>query len=148
MLLVQRMRNKVAHEGSDGGRSGGWTIFEHLVMAAYVFPLAVKLLLEREGHYVLTDTDRGGCWAVDQLLALAQVFQRTARTSGRSPRMTVFGYSSRENTGSKLTDSANRRKGNTGAGRAVGPVIALYEGRIGTCNLTERCKRGFNGFCL
>ena len=59
------MRNKVAHEGSDGGRSGGWTIFEHLVMAAYVFPLAVKLLLEREGHYVLTDTDRGWCWAVD-----------------------------------------------------------------------------------
>ena len=66
------MRNKVAHEGSDGGRSGGWTIFEHLVMAAYVFPLAVKLLLEREGHYVLTDTDRGRCWAVDPLLALAQ----------------------------------------------------------------------------
>ena len=67
-------------------RSLGWTIFEHLVMAAYVFLLAVKLLLEREGHYVLTDTDRGRCWAVDQLLALAQVFQRTARTSGRSPR--------------------------------------------------------------
>ena len=66
------MRNKVVHEGSDGGRSGGWTIFEHLLMAAYVFPLAVKLLLEREGHYVLTDTDRGRCWAVDQLLALAQ----------------------------------------------------------------------------
>ena len=66
------MRNKVAHEGSDGGRSGGWTIFEHLVMAAYVFPLAVKLLLEREGHYALTDADRGRCQAVDQLLACAQ----------------------------------------------------------------------------
>ncbi len=71
------MRNKVAHKGSDGGRSGGWTIFEHLVMAAYVFPLAVKLLLERESHYVLTDTDRGGCWAVDQLLALAQLTQES-----------------------------------------------------------------------
>ena len=66
------MRNKVAHEGSDGGRSGGWTISEHLVMAAYVFPLAVKLLLEREGHYALTDTDRVGCRAVDQLLAAAR----------------------------------------------------------------------------
>ena len=41
-------------------------------MAAYVFPLAVKLLLEREGHYALTDTDRGGCLAVDKLLACAQ----------------------------------------------------------------------------
>lgn len=27
-------------------------------MAAHVFPLAVKLLLEREGHYTLTDDDR------------------------------------------------------------------------------------------
>ena len=66
------MRNKVAHKGSYGGRPWGWTISEHLVMAAYVFPLAVKLLLEREGHYALTDTDRGGCLAVDQLLAWAQ----------------------------------------------------------------------------
>ena len=84
------MRNKVAHEGSDGGRSGGWTIFEHLVMAAYVFPLAVKLLLEREGHYVLTDTDRGRCWAVDQLLALAQWTQESwtgIRKKAESPRL-------------------------------------------------------------
>ena len=66
------MRNKVAHKGSYGGRPWGWTISEHLVMAAYVFPLAVKLLLEREGHYALTDIDRGGCLAVDQLLAWAQ----------------------------------------------------------------------------
>ena len=72
------MRNKVAHEGSDGGRSRGWTISEHLVMAAYVLPLAVKLLLEREGHYALTDTDRGGCRAVDQLLALAQWVEEEA----------------------------------------------------------------------
>ena len=66
------MRNKVAHKGSYDGRPWGWTISEHLVMAAYVYPLAVKLLLEREGHYALTDTDRGGCRAVDQLLALAE----------------------------------------------------------------------------
>ena len=72
------MRSKVVHKGSYGGRPWGWTILEHLVMAAYVFPLAVKLLLEREGHYALTDTDRGGCRAVDQLLALAQWVEEEA----------------------------------------------------------------------
>ena len=79
------MRSKVAHKGSYGGRTWGWTIFEHLVMAAYVFPLAVKLLLEREGHYALTDTDRGGCRAVDQLLACAKwVEDEVARESQES----------------------------------------------------------------
>ena len=77
------MRSKVAHKGSYGGRPWGWTIFEHLVMAAYVFPLAVKLLLEREGHYALTDTDRGGCRAVDQLLALAQWVEEEAGTKSQ-----------------------------------------------------------------
>ena len=72
------MRSKVAHKGSPGGRSWGWTISEHLVMAAYVFPLAVKLLLEREGHYALTDTDRVGCRAVDQLLASSRWVEEEA----------------------------------------------------------------------
>ena len=74
------MRNKVAHKGSYGCRSWGWTISEHLVMAAYVFPLAVKLLLGREGHYALTDTDQAGCRAVDQLLALARWGEENAWT--------------------------------------------------------------------
>ena len=72
------MRSKVAHKGSYGGRPWGWTLFEHLVMAAYVFPLVVKLLLEREGHYALTDTDRAGCCAVDQLLASARWVEEEA----------------------------------------------------------------------
>ena len=79
------MRSKVAHKGSSGSRSWGWTIFEHLVMAAYVFPLAVKLLLEREGHYALTDTDRVGCRVVDQLLASARwVEEEAGRASKES----------------------------------------------------------------
>ena len=79
------MRSKVAHKGSPGGRSWGWTISEHLVMAAYVFPLAVKLLLEREGHYALTDTDLVGCRAVDQLLASSRwVEEEVSRESKES----------------------------------------------------------------
>ena len=94
------MRNKVAHEGSDGGRSGGWTIFEHLVMAAYVFPLAVKLLLEREGHYALTDTDRGGCLAVDKLLACAQWIEDEA---GRESQESWTGIHSKAIQNLRLT---------------------------------------------
>ena len=38
-------------------------------MAAWVFPLAVKLLLRREGYYTLSEHDEGHCFAIDKLLA-------------------------------------------------------------------------------
>ena len=50
----------------------GLSVFEHLVMAAHVFPLAVKLLLAKDGHYTLSDTDRARGLSVDKLLAAAQ----------------------------------------------------------------------------
>jgi len=63
------VRSKSIHRGTVAGRTWGWHPAEHLVMAAWVFPLAVKLLLQRDGHYTFTDRDRGRCLAVDQLLA-------------------------------------------------------------------------------
>lgn len=66
------VRSKVVHKGEEGSRSWGWEIAEHLVMAAHVFPLATKLLLANSGFYVLTDSDRGACLGVDQLLAETQ----------------------------------------------------------------------------
>lgn len=69
------VRSKVVHRGTPAARRWGWTVFEHLVMAAHVFPLTVKLLLEREGHYVLTDDDRVRCLAVDKLLASPRWFE-------------------------------------------------------------------------
>ena len=59
------VRSKVVHKGSHASRPWGWSLFEHLVMAAQVFPLIVKLLLEKEGHYALSDEDRVRCLAVD-----------------------------------------------------------------------------------
>jgi hypothetical protein len=67
---LYRLRNSSAHDGSHVGRVWGWSPPEHLLMAAFVFPLAVKLLLEREGNYKLTDEDMGRCLAVDKLLAI------------------------------------------------------------------------------
>lgn len=62
------LRSTVAHEGDRGARKWGWRPDEHLVMAAFVFPLAVKLLLSGEGHYSLTSADVGHCKAIDKLL--------------------------------------------------------------------------------
>lgn len=62
------LRNSYAHPKNRRGL--GWAPLEHLVMAAFVFPLLVKLLLERKGHYHLTPEDAAKCRAVDKLLAL------------------------------------------------------------------------------
>jgi hypothetical protein len=62
------LRSKVVHTGQHGSRKWGWNVFEHLVMAAYIFPLAAKLLLVESGHYKLTDDDQIRCLAVDKLL--------------------------------------------------------------------------------
>ena len=66
------VRSKVVHKGHHESRQWGWEIGEHLVMAAHVFPLTVKLLLEKEGHYALTDDDRAACLATDLLLVEKQ----------------------------------------------------------------------------
>jgi hypothetical protein len=49
-----------------------------------MLPIAVQLLLEQEGHYALTDTDRAACVATDLLLAEAQwVAGDDGRSEGR-----------------------------------------------------------------
>jgi hypothetical protein len=79
------VRSKVVHKGDHSSRSWGWQIGEHLVMAAHVFPLTVKLMLEKEGHYAPTDDDRGACLATDLLLVEKQwVEDRDGRNEGRS----------------------------------------------------------------
>ena len=64
------LRSKSVHKGHHSDRTWGWSLFEHLAMAAWVFPLTVKMLLQREGHYQLTDHDCSHCLAIDQLLAV------------------------------------------------------------------------------
>ena len=63
------VRSKVAHRGTTASREWGWSIHEHLVMAAHVFPLAVKLLLVQEGYYTLTDADIIWGRSVDPVVA-------------------------------------------------------------------------------
>lgn len=63
------VRSKSVHEGTAHGKTWGWAPAEHLVMAASVFPLVVKLLLHRDGYYNLSEKDHVRCLAVDKLLA-------------------------------------------------------------------------------
>ncbi len=60
----------VAHGEWRASRTWGWSPFEHLVMAAFVFPLVVKLGLAHEGHYALSRDDDIRCRAIDGLLSL------------------------------------------------------------------------------
>jgi hypothetical protein len=66
---IYRLRNKAAHRGETQGQKWAWNPFEHLVMAAFVFPLVVKRMLEAEGVYQQTDHDIGSGKAIDRLLA-------------------------------------------------------------------------------
>lgn len=69
MEEIYDARSQGVHKGHHGARRWGWGLHEHLVMAAHVFPLTVKLLLVREGHYEFTDNDGAAAMAVDKLLA-------------------------------------------------------------------------------
>jgi hypothetical protein len=57
MEELYQLRNAYAHGDATNSRTWGWLPLEHLVMAALVFPLSVKLLLEAEGHYRMTRRD-------------------------------------------------------------------------------------------
>jgi len=79
------VRSKVVHKGSEKSRAWGWEIGRHRVMAAHLFPLTVELLVEKEGHYALTDEDRAACLATDLLLVSPQwVEDRDDRETGHS----------------------------------------------------------------
>jgi hypothetical protein len=77
------VRSKATHKGHHAGRPWGWRLDEHLLMAAFVFPLTVKVLLAKEGRYELTDDDRDRCFAIDKLLA-ATNWAESAENGGPS----------------------------------------------------------------
>lgn len=60
------LRSKLVHGEDIQTRTGGRSLGEHLVMAAFVFPLTVKLLLRQCSS--LTARDNAYCRAVDKLL--------------------------------------------------------------------------------
>lgn len=64
------VRSKATHKGHHEDRSWGWTLREHLLMAAFVFPLTVKVLLVNEDRYTLSEDDLDRLASLDKLLAI------------------------------------------------------------------------------
>jgi hypothetical protein len=67
MNELYELRSELAHEGAVAA-GGAWTPFEHLLIAAFVFPLIVKKMLAEEGSYALTEEDEVKCVSIDRLL--------------------------------------------------------------------------------
>ena len=63
-----QLRNDFVHGNDTDWRSWGWSIQEHLVMASFVFPLLVKILLSQKSIYSLTDNDVVNLEVIDLLL--------------------------------------------------------------------------------
>jgi hypothetical protein len=73
---LYELRNNYAHGLDYDSRMWGWAPIEHVVMAAFAFPLLVKLMLSAEQHYRLTDDDDGKLAAIDKLLGTTRWAQR------------------------------------------------------------------------
>ena len=63
------LRSQIIHGELLSEREWGWSLFEHLVMGAFVFPLLVKLCLAKEGRYAPSNEDKIKCQAIDRLLS-------------------------------------------------------------------------------
>jgi hypothetical protein len=67
MRELYALRSDYVHERHAAGNKG-WSPPQHLVMAAFVFPITVKKLLAPEGFYTLTEGDEVRCVSMDKLL--------------------------------------------------------------------------------
>lgn len=61
-------RSSFVHNGDKEELSSNWSVQQHLLLAAFSFPLSVKLLLEKEGQYQLSKTDKSWCHVFEELL--------------------------------------------------------------------------------
>ena len=68
MKELYEVRSSTAHRGPLSDYSRNWDHSQHMVLAAFAYPFAVKLRLSAEGFYNLSDREAGACAALDKLL--------------------------------------------------------------------------------
>lgn len=61
-------RSSRAHRGPVSDFGANWAKWQHMIIAAFVYPLAIKLRLATTGFYDLSDEELGRCEALDHLL--------------------------------------------------------------------------------
>jgi len=67
---IYQLRNDHVHSQSTPNRTWGWEELEHLIAAAFSFPLVVKVKLSEELFYTLTNRDKQLCYALPELLSI------------------------------------------------------------------------------
>ncbi|MGJ5195928.1 hypothetical protein [Bradyrhizobium sp. HKCCYLRH1030] len=65
---LYELRSSIVHKGRNSKFSQNWSSPQHLIIAAFTYPLLVKLRLAEEAFYSLSDRELGACEALDQLL--------------------------------------------------------------------------------
>jgi hypothetical protein len=68
MKELYEARSAAAHRGPRSEFSQNWAAWQHLVIAAFAYPLMVKLRLAEDGFYSPSDHELGSYEAFDQLL--------------------------------------------------------------------------------
>jgi hypothetical protein len=68
MKELYEARSSLVHRGDKPDFSQNWTPAQHLVIAAFTYPLAVKLRLAADRLYDLKDEELAACDALDDLL--------------------------------------------------------------------------------
>jgi hypothetical protein len=68
MKELYEARSAAVHRGPRSEFSRNWSAWQHLVLAAFAYPLTIKLRLAEDGFYALSDRELGACEAIDQLL--------------------------------------------------------------------------------
>ena len=69
-----QMRHTFAHGGTTLKESKLWTQLEHLLLGAFFFPLVVKIEMQRDGFYQLTDEDRRAVHTFTSLACCKKLF--------------------------------------------------------------------------
>ena len=79
-----QLRNCFAHGNSLSSQEWTWSVDEHLVLASFLYPLLVKILLNHDGRYDLSDDDEAHLGAIDKLLDTESWGERTDGTESQT----------------------------------------------------------------
>ncbi len=86
------LRSCHIHGLDTSDRNWGWNTLEHTLMAAFIFPLIVKILLAQESQYTLTDDDKIHLGCIDHLLNAQKWFEPPEPSETTTTWRKTIGY--------------------------------------------------------
>jgi hypothetical protein len=82
MMDLCAFRGSVGHGHPLDSYPPHWSARSHLLLASVIFPLAVKLVLQKAGSYARTEEDRKWLFYMDYLLAEDDLFKPIEEEEG------------------------------------------------------------------